>query len=722
MRVMLVGDRPVLNQRLAQLMTRRGFTVSEASLHDGVVDLLAEEPYDVMLLLAPEDEESARDLILTSRDVRPSLHVYLLANDGGLSQMLPGLQPALGKKVSVNDLPSALQEAVERADTEREHYRLEWLRYVEELGESVSTASTVKEAAQKLTDELSNNLRCDGCALVLLPEPGRKGETVITSGETDDAVKVVKDRSSIYQWISDNQSPLLARRGRSTIPGIQRDMVKYALGPSIFVPVMTTQRLSGVLMATREQEGQPFSDSAFAVVRMAAKLFALRIGGDLDTSVDEVREMLEHEREWRQRLEDDLGGAHDMLRRLTREVATVLERVPGQRASQAETIARLSMSLAEQLEVGSEHLQEAVYLRHIGRLNETLPSAGDARDGEGAADLARSGFEILSRVRLPAACLEVARHHRENYDGAGVPDGLKGEEIPILARIVRVVEDYVHMTSLGDGEGPLPSPEALSRMQREANKTYDPTVVDTFAKLIRAQGVTPEQETLSVIAHELRTPLTFLVGFSELLAGRTDLPPQAKDMASELHKQTEDMVVLTEKLLELSRLQSGRVSLSWQWVDLKAMVEEQVAKSRTLSDAHTFSVVLPSFPVRIRADATRLGQAIGNLLSNAVKYSPDGGEISVRLHETASEVTLSVKDEGVGIPGDKLRRLFQPFYRVQDARTQNIEGLGLGLALTRAMIEAHGGKISAESETGHGSTFTFSVPKQESLVEPASVS
>lgn len=722
MKVVLVGDRPVVSQRLAQLMAKQGLDVTEASLDDNVVELLANEPFDVMLLLAPEDELVARDVLMTVRDVRPSLHIYLLTSDGGLSTILPELQPALSRRLPVSDLPSALQEAVQRGESEREYLRLEWLKYVEDLEETVGTADTVREASQKVVDAMMNYLRAAGAVVILQQESAPDRATVVSSGDSEAMTRALKEGSSIYEWVMENQTPLFARRGRSAIPGVQRDMVKFGLGPTIFVPILTTQKMYGLLAVRRTTDDEPFSDSAFAIARIAAKTLALRIGGDLDTSIDELQQMLVTEREWRQTLEDSVGESQDMLRRLTREVANLIDRSTGYRASRSETIARLAVALAEQLGMDTEHLQEAVYLRDIGVLgmSELAPLAlrnPDAMAQNVAAEMARHGFEILSRVRMPSVCIEVARHHRESYDGTGVPDGLKGEEIPRSARVVRVVEDYVNLTSLNNGEGTLSSPEAVSRMLRDASRRYDPDMVEPFSRMIRAQGVTPEQETLSVIAHELRTPLTFLVGFSELLAGRSDLPGQAKDMAAELHRQTEQMVVLTERLLELSRLQSGRVSLSYQWSDLKSLLEEGVTKTRALSDHHNFVVDTPSYPVRTRLDVTRLGQAIGNLLNNAVKYSPEGGNVYVSLKETPEEVTVSVGDEGVGIPKDKVGRLFEPFYRVQEVKTQQIEGLGLGLALTKAIVEAHGGRIWVESEPGQGSRFQFSIPKGDTGIE-----
>jgi signal transduction histidine kinase len=153
------------------------------------------------------------------------------------------------------------------------------------------------------------------------------------------------------------------------------------------------------------------------------------------------------------------------------------------------------------------------------------------------------------------------------------------------------------------------------------------------------------------------------------------------------------------------------VALTWQLVNLNELIEQQVIESKALSERHTFRLERPSIPVSIRVDATRVSQAVSNLLSNAVKYSPKGGEIVVKLEESTKEVVINISDQGVGIPADKVERLSQPFYRVEEPETKQVEGLGLGLALVRSIVEAHGGKIWVKSEPGKGSTFSFSLPK-----------
>ncbi len=724
MKAILVGSRAGLNQRLAGLFERHGYLIKEATFEDDILGFVAQEPVDVMILVAPEEQDSALDLVAQCREVRPAMHVYMLAKDGELAQVVPQIQPLLGKKVSVNDLPGALLEDVARADAQREHLRLEWLKYVDDLLTTIGNAASIREAGQKLTEQVQELFELGGCAVLMEFEAGKAREAIATSGDTDALEKVWAEGKAVHQWLVENSLPLVIKRGRVTMGGIQREAVKYGLGHCVFAPIITTQRMVGVLAGARDSAAEPLRESTVSVMAIVAKGLALRLETDLAMSSMDLQKMLEQEREARQSLENAIGEEREIPRRLAREIATIVETRKGHRPGRGETIVKLAGVVAEQLSLVNEHLPEAVYLRDIGMLAAPDVLVGGtptalASSENLAAEHTKAGFEILSRVRLPTICLEVARHHHENYDGTGYPDGLKGEEIPAQARLVRVVEDYVNMTSWGNGEHPVPSPVALANISKCAGTLYDPKAADTFVKVIRAQGLTPEQETLSLIAHELRTPLTFLVGFSELLAARQDLPNQAKEMAGELHKQTEQMVVLTERLLELSRLQSGRVSLSWQWADLKGLLEEQVTKAKSLTEKHTFRLVLPPYPVRVRLDSTRAAQAVGNLLSNAVKYSPAGGEVIVKLEETAQEVAVSVTDQGVGIPKEQADRLFQPFYRVQQPETRHIEGLGLGLALSRAIVEAHGGRIRVESELGKGSVFIFTIPKQEAAVERA---
>ncbi len=716
MKALIIGDRSALNQRLGRLFQEAGFEVEGASLKDEIVEIMANEKYDLALFVAPEEGPEVLDYIAACKDLNPSLHIFLLPKEGEVATIFPRVQPALGKKITINELPALIKEEMARTEVEREHYRTEWLGYAEEIINLVGDASTIREAAKKVVERLQELFDCTGCTLALALDETEMPVAVATAGEKRLA-QVWDKKGAIAQWLVENQTTLIIKRARSNVPAIQRELVKLELGSCAFIPLPTPEGPIGYLAAANDAEEEGLSESQVALLTLAAKTLALRMSAEKGATVSEdAQEGIKAERERRQALEDIVGELTNAMIRLAREMASLIDVHLGRGASYSESIARLATQVAEQIGMPTENLALAVYLRDVGMLSHlegarltNLQDADLLQDHEHP----KTSFRLLSRVRLPSPCLEVARHHHENYDGSGAPDGQKGEQIPSAARLVRVVEEYVSMTASTTGETSSASPTALAHVSREAGKLYDPNMADALVKLARAQGVTAEQETFSLMAHELRNPLTLVSGFTELLANRQDLPEQAKEMAAELQRQAQQMVTLTESLLEISRLQSGRVRLSWQWANVKDIAEDEVKKAQFLSQKHTLRVEAPANPVRLYADATRVAEGLRNLITNAVKYSPAGGEIVVRVQDQPGEVVLSVTDHGIGIPKEKVSQLFQPFYRVQQAETRNIEGLGLGLALTRAIVEAHGGRIWVESEHGKGSTFSFSVPKSE---------
>jgi signal transduction histidine kinase len=146
-------------------------------------------------------------------------------------------------------------------------------------------------------------------------------------------------------------------------------------------------------------------------------------------------------------------------------------------------------------------------------------------------------------------------------------------------------------------------------------------------------------------------------------------------------------------------------------VALNRLAERLVEKFKTQTDKHTFEVKFPDdFPIII-GDEARLTQVLSNLLSNAIKYSPAGGRITVQGNFEPSQVTLSVKDEGSGIAAADLPHVFERFYRANSDLTKRVKGTGLGLYLAKAVVEAHNGQIQVQSSVGHGTTFTFTLPR-----------
>jgi PAS domain S-box-containing protein len=224
-----------------------------------------------------------------------------------------------------------------------------------------------------------------------------------------------------------------------------------------------------------------------------------------------------------------------------------------------------------------------------------------------------------------------------------------------------------------------------------------------------------KDEFIGLVSHELRTPLTVIMGaLNVLLTSETSLSLEERhDLLQDAASETEELSAMLTNLLELSRSQVGRLSLRTEAVSVDTVVRDVVEKLRQRSPTHELKVDLPSRLPVIHADVQRLEHILRNLLDNAVKYSSQGSEIRVFAKEDDGRVIIGVSDRGRGISITDQAKLFKPFERVVNGTLDAVKGTGLGLLVCRRLVEAHGGRIWVESEPGHGSTFSFSLPMDE---------
>lgn len=221
-------------------------------------------------------------------------------------------------------------------------------------------------------------------------------------------------------------------------------------------------------------------------------------------------------------------------------------------------------------------------------------------------------------------------------------------------------------------------------------------------------------EFISLVSHELRTPLTSIQGYIRLLlAGRTgELSEIQKEFLGTASRNTDRLVALVDDLLDISRIESGRLELVLEPLNPAEIINSEVESMRRQADDRQISIVAdiaPALP-RVKADTHRLGQIVSNLLSNAVKYSPEKTTVKVTAQQVGKNVLVKVIDSGIGIAPEDRHRLFERFFRGDSDTVRATWGTGLGLAITHHLVEMHGGKIWVESEKGHGSTFSFSIP------------
>ncbi len=223
---------------------------------------------------------------------------------------------------------------------------------------------------------------------------------------------------------------------------------------------------------------------------------------------------------------------------------------------------------------------------------------------------------------------------------------------------------------------------------------------------------------LSNISHELRTPLNSIIGFTDLLLTQdlgSPLSEQQRDFLDTVSRNGRHLLELINELLDLQRIAAGRMELKPEAVDLAALLAETVGSVHAQVQQHRHALVVTptAQDLRVQADRGRVRQVLLNLLSNAIKFTPDGGRITVAagLVNGGSEVRVTVTDTGIGIAAEDQPKLFQEFSQLDASASRKYEGTGLGLALSRRLIELHGGAIGVESQMGKGSTFWFTLPQ-----------
>lgn len=210
-----------------------------------------------------------------------------------------------------------------------------------------------------------------------------------------------------------------------------------------------------------------------------------------------------------------------------------------------------------------------------------------------------------------------------------------------------------------------------------------------------------------MIHHELKTPITSIKGYAQLMQRRGAYSERATQA---IVTQANHLTSVVNDLLDMLCLEESRHEPRREPVDLTRLAQAAVAQAGRRSDRHTIQLEAPPQPLVGHWDQEALSQILERLLSNAIRFSPAGTEILVRVAQQGDEAVVSVMDQGVGIPPVVLPRVFERFYRVDDASLWPAQGLGLGLYCAKLLVEAHGGRIWAESAPSRGSNFFFSLP------------
>ncbi len=377
----------------------------------------------------------------------------------------------------------------------------------------------------------------------------------------------------------------------------------------------------------------------------------------------------------------------------------------------------------------AQRIQELTLLQEMARdLNESLDfervmqrslswtvSAADARAGA-LGLLAREGVSWVAKIGETAPATDqiqrVLRSHVPDVKGMALALPLMREQRP------------VGVLYLEPKDRPF-SEEKIRFVERVADNA---AIAVENARLYEAlrQANDTKTEFVSMVSHELRTPMTSIRGYAEMMqkgmAG--EISEQQQQFIDAIHRNVQRMRVLVNDLLDISRMETGRLKLEPEPTSLTdgvAAAQETVREMLERKQQH-FTATLPAHLPHVLADPDRLTQILINLLSNAVKYTPEGGEIVVRAVYDADDVRRSgqtpcvqcaVQDTGIGISPKEQAQLFTKFFRSEDPAVQAETGTGLGLAITKNLVELHGGELWFRSQKGEGTTFFFTLPTAE---------
>jgi signal transduction histidine kinase len=322
-------------------------------------------------------------------------------------------------------------------------------------------------------------------------------------------------------------------------------------------------------------------------------------------------------------------------------------------------------------------------------LSEPTPS--------GSAHLSRPRLLVLGAAVATAPTVLLVEHIRHHsIDAVALATGSAALSALVLLRLAGLIRS-------------LDGLRRAEQAARAASESAQRQLVTQNEQLLEADRV--KDEFVALISHDLRTPLTSILGYLELTIDDGNLTDEQQGHLEIVSRNADRLLHLVNDLLFVARLEAGQLDLDPAELDLAAVVRQSVAEAEPRAAAGGIALTLEAGEVpAVRADRGRMFQLMDNLVSNAIKFTPPGGDVHVSLSRVNGVVRLEVSDTGIGIASAEQQRLFERFFRASTASDRQIPGTGLGLYISRAIVEAHGGSIAVSSEPGEGTLFCVELP------------
>lgn len=351
------------------------------------------------------------------------------------------------------------------------------------------------------------------------------------------------------------------------------------------------------------------------------------------------------------------------------------------------------------------------------RLAEALPAWCERLGLEAARTISRQALEerlpYLATFLIDADAFWSAAADGALNSETWAQRDLNGDEVALSVTAVLAKGRRFLLLYLGGSH----REEQYHVLQRLRDKSLAYERLDSQARQVEKRSREVERlnrlksEFLASMSHELRTPLNSILGFSDLLlkerAGA--LNPRQSEFLSHIKGAADHLLALLNGVLDLSKIEAGRSELHCEFFALGQALEEVLPGPRALAAQKGIELATPADEFLVYADRLRFKQIVYNLVDNALKFTPSGGRVALSASADDAEFRLEVADTGAGIPAEEQDSIFDKFHQVQSAMPVR-EGVGLGLAITKRLVEQHGGGIGVESRPGHGSHFTFTLP------------
>ena len=553
---------------------------------------------------------------------------------------------------TIEELQKVLQgKDVAIAALEQSNRRLEErIKELEAAGPAATTPTELEETLKRLVTKISMMLQAEKCVFMLYDED---------SGELQAAKPAV---------------------------GLTDEQVRMFRVPA-------TQGISGEVF--REQKPSILYDAVNDPRTLKENVALLNVTNGvcapliLERRDEDTNEVVEH---------TVIGVTYVFNQRLGRvfdqEDVTLLTQMARQQAAviAAAQIYREFVKEKEEL----EHVIESVYagiimVHNSGRIMQMNPSA-------------RTMLHIDEEEKISGDYKDIIRNH---------------EVQELLRKSLDESEELAEEISVSDAHADEPDAERIYQVQTANVRSEEQSnigIVAIFNDITEIRNIERMKTTfVSTVSHELRTPLTSIKGFISTLVQDVD-GFYDKDTVHEFYtiidQECDRLTRLISDLLNVSRIEAGRaLELNPAPINVPEIVDKVVAAQKSYTNRHDFTIQLDPEIRTIVADADKFDQILTNLTNNAVKYSPEGGTIAVTAEKLDGSIRMTIADQGMGIPKDHLERVFDRFHRVDNRDTRKAGGTGIGLYLVRHLVEAHGGKIWAESEVGKGSRFIFELPE-----------